>query len=156
MTAESEPAAVTVANYPMGSDVPEWLLAVTPGGPTSHMGKVRFAVDVDVIETPNYFLVAPTSLAPVLPYPLDTEGTSGCNIAAASKLVKFSIYQQSFLPAEISAKIVGAALGYAPSGIGATPAAAVNTPPAGAWSANPAPPPPRPTFWQKLRGLFAP
>lgn len=74
----------TLQSFPMGANVPEWLLDLRPK-PGSVRGKFRFATDVDVIETEHYFVIVPT--ADVFTKVLDDSGTTGCAIAAADKPV---------------------------------------------------------------------
>lgn len=49
----------TPIRLPMGSAIPEWLLVAEPAQAGAPRGNFRFAVDVDIIETPNYFAVLP-------------------------------------------------------------------------------------------------
>lgn len=83
-------AAVTKVR--MGQGVPEWLLAIEPMGPQANRGAFRFAVDVDIIDTPDFFVVVPT-MAGSYPGILDMQDTHGCKVLAASKLVRFALVQ---------------------------------------------------------------
>ena len=87
----------TVTRYRMGADIPEWLIAVEPNRPESRKGTFRFATDVDVIETENYWLVIQIGYES-LPEIVDGVGMSGCTIFAASKPVRIIRAFQTVLP----------------------------------------------------------
>ena len=86
-----------ITSFAMGDSVPEWLIAVEPMSPGSQRGNFRFAVDVDVVETPDVFLVAVRSLASGYTV-LDMAGVQGCRLFAASKPVRIINETIDFLP----------------------------------------------------------
>lgn len=87
-----------VTHFPMGSDVPEWLLMLIPQGPQSVKDQFRFAMDVDVIDHQDYFMVVPTALEIQGIGILDMAGTRFCNVWAADKMVRVAIGQTHFWP----------------------------------------------------------
>ena len=86
-----------ITSFAMGDSVPEWLIAVEPMSPGSKRGNFRFAADVDVVETPDVFLVAIRSLASGYTV-LDMGGVQGCRLFAASKPVRIINATIDFLP----------------------------------------------------------
>lgn len=98
MTAEP----TTRTTFKMGADVPEWLLSIDPTGPDSRKGSFRFGTDVDVFDTPDWFLIFPISIHQAGPRIFDDEGTSGCNVNAASKPVWIADHRSAIFPAEMT------------------------------------------------------
>ena len=74
----------TITQFAMGEAVPEWLITVEPMHPGSHKQNFRFAVDVDVIETPDVFVVVPRMFGNFLAI-IDMSGTHGCHMFAPGK-----------------------------------------------------------------------
>jgi hypothetical protein len=75
-----------VTRMTMGQDVPEWLMVAEPEQPGAPKGHFRFCVDVDVIDTPNYYAVMP-NLALYNGPVIDNSGMMGHRIMAAGKPV---------------------------------------------------------------------
>lgn len=83
------PDAPTVTPMKMGEAIPEWLVTLEPNPANpqaSRRGEFRFAVDVDILDLPDYFLVLPRASTPFLRL-VDADGTEGCILWAASKPV---------------------------------------------------------------------
>lgn len=76
-----------VTRFPMGTDVPEWLITVEPMGPQARKGNFRFAVDVDVVETADNFIVVPAVYGPFA-HVIDSSGTVGCKMFAPGKVTR--------------------------------------------------------------------
>lgn len=78
-----------ITTLKMGADVPEWLMALEPhpNVPRSARGNFRFAVDVDVIDLPEFYIVLPRVMGAFTAM-IDTSGTEGCIIQAATKPVQ--------------------------------------------------------------------
>ena len=126
-----------ITSFAMGASVPEWLIAVEPMSPGSKRGNFRFAVDVDVVETPDVFLVAIRSLASGYTI-LDMGGVQGCRLFAASKPVR----------------IINATIDFLPEGM--TPFVPINQAPP-VREAMPVVDPGPPSYWRRLwSALFGP
>lgn len=81
-----------VTRMTMGQAVPEWLLTTEPEYPNAHRGHFRFCVDVDVIDTPAYYVVLPNlAFHPPGAPTIDNVGMVGCRILAASKPVVMAV-----------------------------------------------------------------
>lgn len=85
----------TITKFAMGDNVPEWLITVEPMHPTSHKENFRFAVDVDVIETPDVFVVVPRLFGSYHAI-LDMSGTHGCKMFAPGKVTRIAVGLSDF------------------------------------------------------------
>lgn len=80
---------VTVRQFAMGEAIPEWLLTLEPRSKTSRREHFRFAVDVDMIETTEVFVVVPRVFGNYGTM-IDMMGTSDCDMFAPGKPVRFA------------------------------------------------------------------
>lgn len=96
----------TVIKLPMGSDVPEWLLMVLPNNSQANPGKFRFAHDVEVIDTPDYYLIVPLVVGD-FGYLFDTGGMINCGVWAAGKMVRIIERQTHLYPVGTSPPVGG-------------------------------------------------
>lgn len=98
-----------VTPIPMGTAIPDWLLVAEPMQAGAPRGNFRFAIDVHVVDTPEYFVVVPMTLG-VHPPLIDASGTALHRIYAPVKPVHMVDAQQVFFPLEVSAWHNGQAL----------------------------------------------
>lgn len=92
----------TAIRLPMGSDIPEWLIVCEPASPKARKGAFRFAVDVEIVEGPDHYLVMPLGFGN-LPAVIDASGTFECKIYAPTKPVRVAVNQITYLPEEMAA-----------------------------------------------------
>lgn len=154
-----------VTALPMGSDIPDWLLVAEPMVADAPRGNFRFAGDVHIIDTPDYFVVVPQALGNNPPL-IDGSGMINHRIYAPGKPVHVVLVQSVTFPLEVNAWHAG---GPGDLNLPPAPAPAVsqncdNVPPVGPQvtveMVNPGRPPlftsmPK-GFWARLRWLFLP
>lgn len=86
----------------MGGDIPEWLIVAEPLEPGAPRGNFRFSCDVQIVETPDYYVVVPMALGNLPPL-LDGSGTVNHRIYAPGKPVHIAIAQQVIFPLSVNA-----------------------------------------------------
>ncbi len=88
---------VTITDFQMGQDVPEWLITFEPMSAAAQRGKVRWGRDMRLVDLPDSYVVWP--LVPEQAGPLiDASGTTHCKVFASSKTVVMSVAAQWWQP----------------------------------------------------------
>lgn len=99
----------TVTKFATGERVPDWLITIEPMSPQSHKENFRFAIDVDVIETDEVFVVVPRTFGSGHSI-IDMSGTSGCKLFAPGKPTRVVVSTNDFFAEGVGVLVqIGAA-----------------------------------------------
>lgn len=99
----------TVTKFAMGERVPDWLITIEPMNPQSHKENFRFAIDVDVIETDEVFVVIPRTFSSGHSI-IDMSGTHGCKLFAPGKPARVVVSTNDFFAEGVGVLVpIGAA-----------------------------------------------